>query len=421
MTPIEPDNLTLPSNDSTASVASYRRYGRLVFWFLCISQIITVVMNLTVDPYNCHSWSSLDSLTQYQSGRGTRIGRGESLHQGNYQVLFTGTSRVQNSLDPAHPLLYGKNVFNASLPKATMMEIASIVKYAIQENPDLESIVLGLDYFMFADCEPFIDDYYHSRLYPDRSLWKHSIASVLSSHVTRKSLVALGDAIQGKPSQVQLNGKRLPPVNEERTSPKSVFAKTLKRYITDSDFYGGFQYNDAGLNDLQQVLRIASATGIQVYCVINCSHATLMESLYQANLWSGWEAWKLDLLSIVESVNKDVSLTTSHSILLCDFTGFTAISTEPVSRRATQGDVLEWFRDPSHGNFDLGALVLSTLFGDAASQRSDSFGVCLTSQNWASHMQLIRMERAQWIAQYPDELAWVHSIVSNANLNTEEP
>jgi len=371
-------------------------------------------MNLTVDPYNCHSWSSLDLLAPYQSGRGTRIGRGESLYSGSYQVLFAGTSRVQNAFDPAHPLLHDKSAFNASLPKATMMEVASIVEYAIQENPDLESIVLGLDYFMFADCEPFADDFYQSRLYPDRLMWKHSIASVLSSHTTHKSLVSIGDAIKRRPSQVQFDGKRIPPVNEDRPSPKSVFEKTLKHYVTSPDFYGGFQYNDAGLHDFRQVLRTASDNDIRVYCVINCSHATLLESLYQVELWQGWETWKLDLLSIVESVNSEVSQNTSHSILLYDFTGFTMHNTEPVSSRATRGDALDWFRDPSHGTFDFGSRVLSVLFDDTANVPPDSFGVHLTSSNVGAHLRLIRDERMQWILDNPDEVAWVREIVRAA-------
>ncbi len=400
--------------DSTGTASSYRVYGRLSVGFLILSVICIILTNLMVDPYDFHPWSSINTLERYHNGRGTRIGRGESLYHGNYQVIFAGTSRTHDAYAPDHPVFSNKPVYNAGLSKTTMKEVASVIEYAIHHNPEIDTILIGLDFSLFANRQLYADDYYQSRLCPDRPVLTHWFESILSPHVTRRSISALGDAIKGEPCRFLDDGRQAPPQTEDLPSPHSAFGSTLEHYVTSPGLYGSFKYMPEGLSDLRRILDLASSRGIQVRCVINCIHADLMECLYQNGLWAVWEDWKRDMVATIESVNTSYQHDDKSAIRLFDFSGFTSLNTESVLSQTRRGDMLEWFRDPSHCTAGLGNRILSIIYSDSIVASSDSFGVHLTSSNIEAHLQLIQEERAQWILDNPDEVAWVRGIVDAA-------
>jgi len=410
----ESENTSRLQSDSLAKPIAYQRYGRHIVVFLILTLALIIIMNLTVDPYGMHPRTVINALVPYQNGRGTRIGRGESLYHQDYKIVIAGTSRTHDAYDPGHPVFAGKPAFNAGLSKTTIKEVAAVLKYTIEQNPDLETIVLGIDYSLFADRQRFADDYKQSRLDPKRSAGKHAIESVIAPHVTRRSLSALEDMQKGDVCRYTLDGRQAPPIKDDMPPPQGAFRSTLIHYVSSPGLYGSFHYVPDGLGELYDVLAHAASRGITVRCAINCVHADLMECIYQCGVWSDWEEWKRDIVRVIETVNSELNLQGEGKIRLYDFSGFTSFSTESASIMSQQGDTLRWFRDPSHATVDLGNLVLSTLFDDQAQTPNDSFGTHLTSLNIDDHLMQIRTEREQWISQYPDEVEWARGIIQKS-------
>jgi hypothetical protein len=418
----------LPPDDTGAPPSVYARYGRVLAILLVAAMIGVAGLNVLVDPFGAYPALSIDSLRKYESERGSRTYRAERVRRGDLNVLLTGTSRVLIALDPSHVQLEGATAYNAALSGASMGEVASLVEYAMEHNPDLKLIVLGLDFFMFNGRRfDHADDYLLSRLNKDQSVLAYHLGGLFSERFLWSSLTTLWYAATGRLASCTDDGRLILPDSKKQLPPVFAFEKSLRDFAEQPDLYSEFSYNHDSLDELQRLLVKAQSKGIRIVCYTNDIHAALLEWNRLLNMWPMFEQWKRDLVGVVEAANSTSSMgaNAGAEIRLFDFTGCTPINTEQASKRTKPNDPLQWFFDASHSYPSVGDLELAIILADNPPAPTDSFGVLLTSENVEEHILLVRRELDQWEKDYPDELAWVKSLLQPASAGdpdvTREP
>jgi hypothetical protein len=150
------------------------------------------------------------------------------------------------------------------------------------------------------------------------------------------------------------------------------------------------------------VLRLAHQKKLDLRLFISPSHARQWETLHVGGLWTTWEDWKRQLVKInVE----EASRAAAGPFPLWDFSGYTALTTEPFPALGDVASTMRWYWESSHYKKQLGDLVLDRVFDyrDPSRELPGDFGIRLDPATIEAHLAWIRAGRERWVAQYPDD------------------
>lgn len=101
------------------------------------------------DPFGYENFESNECYYSFQNATYQNPGMVRNF---KYNTLITGSSMTQNFDCAYFDELMGVNSLKASLSGANMKNVSSLVKLALDENPDLEKIYVSLDdYALFGD------------------------------------------------------------------------------------------------------------------------------------------------------------------------------------------------------------------------------------------------------------------------------
>jgi hypothetical protein len=145
---------------------------------------------------------------------------------------------------------------------------------------------------------------------------------------------------------------------------------------------------DAGIANLDEVLEIiafCSRHGIALDFALPPAHADLLMQIDRAGLWSRYQSVKAALTQLIATEGGD-------AVRLWDFSGFDAVSTEPVPTPAERGVDMAWFWEPSHFKRAVGEKMLAAIYGGVA-----GYGVRLTPGMIEAHLARETAARDAWM------------------------
>jgi len=181
---------------------------------------------------------------------------------------------------------------------------------------------------------------------------------------------------------------------------------------------------DEPLSHVRRLIAYAHAHGIDLKLLISPSHARQWETLAVDGLWPDWEEWKRRLVAMNE---EEAGKAGRAPFALWDFSGYSAITTEPFPAAGDNAARMKWYWESSHFNKEAGDVALNRVFarGDVPAD----FGVTLTSANIERHLETLRRDRALWVKANPQDVAEIERIAasyakkyqSNPNLNSQAP
>jgi hypothetical protein len=150
-------------------------------WFIAgfagavlLTAILLPVFNVLVDPYHVfHSWTvaGFNREKTERLTRGGRLTKSLDLRDEQFEAVLMGSSRVLLGMDPDASALDGQHAYNAGLGGTNMYELASVLDFIAQHQPNLELLVLGLDFSMFNRNRTVNGDYAVSG-FAGRSGWQ---------------------------------------------------------------------------------------------------------------------------------------------------------------------------------------------------------------------------------------------------------
>lgn len=133
----------------------FQRYIGWTFGALLAGILVSVSLNLVVDPYGIWRLFEVEGFNAAKSERRDQahMFKAVDLIRDPPDVLILGSSRVAYGLDPGHPALatIGR-AYNAALPGGNIGVIRLYLEHAVSNGGSgPRAVILGLDFFDFND------------------------------------------------------------------------------------------------------------------------------------------------------------------------------------------------------------------------------------------------------------------------------
>ncbi len=337
-----------------------------------------VALSLVVDPYGVSplSWS-FRGINQHKPERVDIDRQLKPYEVWRYQpvTLLLGTSRIQQSMDPA--VLDGSALapaYNASIPASTLeMNVAHLKEY-IRLNPRLRTVMVELFFYNFVGERKA-----HSTL-PSADFLKHTAAMFLSVDTLKATFKTITkNVLAGCPCQeIKPGGHFSIPDGHDTRAPFDGFpAGVWELHRTRNDF----KLTESAFQAVAEMMAIARANGLTLHFLLTPNHAYDEHYLDAVGVWGVVETW-LQRLS---------DMTPLHS-----FAQPNAWTQEPVSSR------MRYWNDPYHFTLHTGRAMQLALFRGQLEGTPDGFYERLTRDQIPSHIESRKQAVKLWAAAHPD-------------------
>ena len=376
----------------------YRRYGFRLFTITAVFLATIAGFNGFFDPYEVLGTPRITPLNQVKREKDTqvRLFKTVAVNRLEVQSLFLGSSRTEFGLDTHHPGLSELQPgFNLAITGGNMYEVRRYFDHAIATQPNLQEIVLGLDFFMFNQNRENTPDFKEERL-ETRDLFAGDVFEVLlSKQAVISSLKTLKNSFSrpNNPGFFYADGRRNPDSTIEQVYfnqgiiPR--FRMVLRDFLVRPDLYGSYELSHDYLEDLQAIITTSQQRGIRLHLFISPSHAMQWESIRVAGLWSEFEDWKRAMVNLSP---------------VWDFSGYNSMTTEAIA------DSMQFYIESSHYRKELGDLVLNRILDYQPETVPSDFGRLLTPTNLESHLEQIRRSRELWANENPEWVEFVEAL-----------
>lgn len=368
----------------------YRRFNIALSVFAASTALGVGLFNAIIDPYGLVNSPEVSGINRFKPEQITRVRMFKAAAVSRIQPrsLLMGSSRADIGLDPSHPALATVGPgYNLGLSGANMHEVRQYFEHALFNQPDLEVVVIGLDFFMFNEFKHDEGDFNLERLKQHHPAPNDLLNGLFSLDALESSVQTLRYNLRPSPSALYDATGRRYQFGELPSSSEKRFQQMTTRLLETRGYYQDYDLSQEYLADLEAVVDLAAQHDIELHLFISPAHATLMESLYQAGFWPEYEAWKEALVAIAPIWN---------------FAGYNSITTENI------GDDMVNYVDSSHYSKAVGDLILDRMLDYRSDEVPDDFGQLLTKSTLEVHLQDMMARRERWQQTFTDVMQLVY-------------
>jgi hypothetical protein len=381
---------------------------------MAIAIIAIISFNWFMNPYGIYHSPEIDGINKRKplfAGQ-LRLAKAWTIYKRKPDGIILGSSRSECGLDPDHlGWKDAQDVYNLAISGGNMYEALRYFQHAHALKPQ-KQVVLGLDFRMFNVFEDgSTGGFKDSRLIVKANGSVNPQFSISEKFLMLASMDVLGDSIQTlKKQDADLhylpNGKVSWKVNVRLNSRlgghHKAFRFTEKKNMNQIWFQRPNQYEfihpntgQSSFDYLHLLLDTAYRDNIDLRMLISPSHARLWEALHAVGLWSKFEQWKRELVSLNEQEAKKSG---KKPFPLWDFSGYNRYTTENITAN------MKWYWESSHYKKELGDIVLDSVFGRKI---ADNFGKLINTKNIDKHLAGIRIKQQQYRKDHPLDAAEV--------------
>ena len=385
-----------------------RAHVRFLAVFLAVAAgglLLAAVFCLGVDPYAAFGTPPIPGLTTEKT-RPDHITKPYTVLRGDYDTLIVGSSRSRDIFCPDLAALYpGQEVrcYNGGVAHADFPMSRRMADHANAVTP-LRRLFVALDFFGFnaggytpfdkTDAERFLGQpgklpgglisdvcrllFSRAALEKAVDTLRRSRPPAANSPAGTASSLASASAHAGQTaSEPHATPPAATPAEQAATAPAS-HNPFLGFYPAVLQFYQNYSFahprtGASTLDELRELLVSCRRRGIETFVLINPFHAVMLDVLRQAGLWERYLAWKAAVADVVAGANADGP---GPRIALWDFSGYNAVTVEPVLVDGRLRSELDYFADAFHYKRHVGALMLRRMI--AGEEAVPGFGRELT-------------------------------------------
>lgn len=372
----------------------YKRFNIAFLAFTLPSLFSLGLFNIAIDPYGIFNSPEISELNRLKSKQflNVRLFKAIKVTQIKPKTLLLGSSRTDLGLNPEHISFAAQQpAYNLGLVGPNLYEIKRYLEHTLTNQPEIETVVLGLDLFMFNEHKQNAIDFAEHRL------GKKSITSsdLLNITLSTNAIQASVETIKSNQTAnayylYKPNGLRYVYQNKPRQSARKRFEGSINGLLNSDEYYQNYQLSAKFIQDFKDIVAICKNRNIELKVFISPSHASQWESLYRGGLWQVFEQWKRELVQITP---------------IWDFSGYNTITTEAIDRE------MKNYWDSSHYRQEVGDLVLDRLFNVPANQVPNDFGILVTPQNIESHLANTLAERELWVKNNPEMVDFINTAI----------
>lgn len=355
---------------------SFRNFNK-IFLSLSFSALCTTsLFNLTIDPFGVIDSPSIAGINAIKPRtlNNSRLFKAIDVARVRPKTILLGSSRTDIGLDPFHPALI-QPAYNLGLTAPNIYELRRYLEHTLIIQPELEKVIIGLDFQMFNDLRTPQPDFREQRLGHAGIVRSDLLDVTLSLDALSASWKTLTrNQDPNPPGSTRVNGMM---VRAPREVSLRVFFDTIskaQRQYQDG-VYKGFRSYENSLPHLKAIIETCADREIQLILFISPAHATEWESIYNLGLWPLFEDWKRDIAEL-------------HPIW--DFSGYNSITSEVISPS------MIYYTDSSHYTPAAGQLVLNRILTHQLESVPTDFGRYLIPEMISFHLEAIANERSAW-------------------------
>lgn len=413
----------------------------LVLWVCLVGAGVglAALVNLVVDPYGIYNFGLKRGLNEIKPHAGANgiMAKAYQVQRVKPRTLVLGNSRAEVGFNPesrAWPQAL-QPVYNLALPGTGPITSLRYLEHAAAiKRP--ATVVLGVDFMDFLVREDA--GHYRAegkslpmerRLLVTRSGGPNP--DYLQQRIEDFSATVLSlDALIHSISTVNTQHIRYPadltergfnPMHDYEGIAKSegyysMFRQrdqeNVRAYLRrPKNIYAGEKRNSPQLAVLQRIIAVCQEQNAELKIVIYPYHAHLLEIFHEAGLWPVFEEWKRALARISAEGNRSRNIS---RVQLWDFSGYNAISAEPVPEPADRTTATRWYWEAGHFKQELGDVLLQRMFAEPDHLADAAIGVKLTPENVEQEIQRMRQQRAWYQATYDSEALKIRELVDMA-------
>lgn len=375
-----------------------KRYAIVALSIAIFGLVAVAGINTVVDPLALR-WPVRGEIARRNALEGGgRLFKSERLARGDWQALIFGSSRCLRGIDPDNSMFAGAHTFNACLSGTNMAETAKVIAFAQAHNPQLKTVVISIDFEMFARQRETAGDFDGSRM--NGKPWLEVAANHLLSFDTLElSVMTLLDNFRHRPVDLDDDGF----VDWTADPPKGTVRRhfdgmLVQNYLVDADNYGAFVYAPERVARLRRTIDALHRAHIDVRLFVPPIHARQMEAILDLGL--PYETWLRDVAHAADETHTP----------LTDFSGYNTITTEPLPPMDSKAP-MRWYWESSHFRREVGDMILGVLFSHRTADTPSDFGRVLTSKTVEADIAALHDGRARYTLTQPLETQTVARFV----------
>ena len=383
---------------ATSSFTRFRSYFLALGLTTVLCLTAVVAFNYLVDPYYTHQWDTA-LLKRPSPPQQKIVPWAKTFAASRYQpeVVLLGSSRSEIGLPAQTDVFQGKRVLNLAISGASLGDAINMLRHTNAFHRP-EMVVWGLDYgWQFREKSGNTD------LKPElvaASPFKRLLLNLnrsLSLAMTTDAVMILVDPAARKCEPIlatfgQKPERCLDYIMVDEGGTPTAFDKIINR----GDPQGNPANVQAAMQLLETVTRDHCAQGMAFRFFFHPVHALAELSYWESN-GQDLDRWKENVTRMVDARRQE-----GCDIRLMDFSGFNAITTEPVPQVTGQA-FMQHYWEHSHYRAAVGQLMLSRLLSPATPVQPGDFGAELTGATIGPHLAAFQRNRDAYCASHPWE------------------
>jgi hypothetical protein len=384
--------------DSEAAVPSCLRF--CITWFVGVVLLIAVIgtFNAVIDPYLIIGTPRIAGLNaaKPEARWHTQLAKDYLIGRVRPAGLLLGTSKVDIGIDPQSQFWPedARPAFNYGVPGTDIRGNLADLRRALALGP-IRRVLVVLEFGDFMTLPST------EKAALAASTTKKPIERLQDIALATLSMDALRDSImtviaQHRPDPIDLSPEG---ATNDQLFRKQVRVDGYETFFLQKDTETGGRlaglsaalraHPDVGLANLDQVaamIALCRQHGVDLDFALPPTHADLLVQIDRAGLWSRYHGVKAALTRLIAANG-------GGAARLWDFSGFDAVSTEPVPTTAEAHADTRWFWEPNHFKRAVGERMLAAIYGGVA-----GFGVLLTPRTIGAHLSEETVARDRWMA-----------------------
>ena len=375
----------------------YTKYTYRVLSLCLIIFVAIMSANWLIDPYGVWLDPRIQGFNNYMILSGH-----ERLHKmiqvskrERIEVLFLGSSTVYYALNPETMFhLTGKVSYNAGIPSAHLAEMKELLQQSILFHPELEEVILGLNWFMFFPSNRGMEKGFpKGQVGFNFPVGQRAATILFSADALQDSISTIKGSIRGRDNVMDFDGK----LNSSVLKAAHRHVRNFKMFSQDTTgnlrfFRKHIAFDAPMMEEYKSIVAICKENNIKLRVYINPVHASFVEGIYACGADTYFEDWKRRLATIYP---------------VWDFSRHSFVTDEPFSLSR------KYWRNSQHPMLPTGDLILKKLTGSSFPEEENEFGVLLTEKNVGAVLQKEHNIHLTWEKDNPEIVKRVKEIVDN--------
>lgn len=353
------------------------KFTQIFFISLFSSLGFILLLGILIDPFDIYHAPTIKGFNENKVARENQLRLVIALALGEQKpkAIIIGSSRTKNGINPEDvEKETGTVFFNSSLHGANFDEIYEYFLYALKIQPQLKSVIIGIDLFAFNKNRPPVDSSYTKRLQNNRNRIENLIETIFSwtalksEWITFFANISSTQFFESVPENFQI----------KYTPTQGILdmgeLKYLKFMLANEHNYKDYAIGEDKIEKFRNLVSICKTSGIDLRVFICPLRALYWEFYYQNGLWPSVEQLKKELCE-------------SHPIW--DFSGFTPLTAETMD---SHGEPL--YIECSHFTPCAGRMLLKQMY---EGPENSELGCLLTPETLNTHLAQILDDRQKWL------------------------